>query len=68
MLNKRGKLKDEEIVELARTNKPIFRWLKPTPPPMIKVAEVEELECQEEVENMDVVNAVRRAAQSAVVW
>ena len=33
MFNKRGKLKDDELIELARTKKNIFSWLKPTPPP-----------------------------------
>jgi hypothetical protein len=56
VFNKRGKLKDEEIRELARTKKSIFSWLKRPPPPMAKVME---FECQGEVENMDVVNAVR---------
>ena len=41
LFNKRGKRKYDEIIELARTNKNIFSWLKPTPPPPnIKVAEV----------------------------
>ena len=57
--NKRGKLKDDKIKELARTNLNIFSWLKPSPPPMIKVAEVMEVECQDEVENMDVGDAMR---------
>ena len=49
----------DEIKELPRTNKNIFSWLRPPPPPMIKVAKVVKLEYQDEVENMDVVNAVR---------
>ena len=48
----------DEIKELARTNKNIFSWLKPPTTHMIKVAEVVEIECQDEMENMDVVDAV----------
>ena len=58
VFNKRGKLKDDEIKELGRTNKNIFCWLKPTPPPMITLAEVVELECQEEVQKMDMFDTV----------
>ena len=38
VFNKRGKLKVDEIKELARTNKNIFSWLNPTPPPVPKLA------------------------------
>ena len=38
--NKRGKLKVDELKELTRTNKNIFSWLKPQPPPVIQVARV----------------------------
>jgi hypothetical protein len=30
VFNKRGKLKDDELIELARTNRNIFSWLKPS--------------------------------------
>ena len=56
--NKRGELKVDEIKELTRTNKNIFSWLRPPTTHMIKVAEVVEIECQDEMENMDVVDAV----------
>ena len=49
----------DEIKELARINKNIFSWLKLLPPPIIKVAEVVEIECQDDVENMDRVDAVQ---------
>jgi hypothetical protein len=48
VFNKRGKLNVDEMKELSRTNKNIFSWLKPTPAPMLKVAKVVEMECQEE--------------------
>ena len=59
VFNKRGKLKDDEIVELARTNKNIFSWLKPTLPPMPKLAKVMETEQMDTPEDMDVVDTVR---------
>ena len=44
--------------ELARTNKNIFSWLKPEPTPILKVAKVVEMECKDEIENIDMVNTV----------
>ena len=54
VFNKRGKLKDDELKELARTNKNIFSWLKPTPAPVLKLAKVMGVEHTEEMEDMDV--------------
>ena len=45
--------------ELARTNKNIFSWLKPTPAPMLKRAKVLEMENMDEIENMDMVDTVQ---------
>ena len=59
MFNKRGKLKADEIIELARTNKNIFNWLKPTPPPMPMQTKVVEMEQMDTPEYMDVVDTVR---------
>jgi hypothetical protein len=57
VFNKRGKLKDDELKELSRTNKNIFSWLKPkpTPAPLHMLAKVMEVE----VKDMDVVDTVR---------
>jgi hypothetical protein len=59
VFNKRGKLKVDEIKELARTNKYIFSWLKPTPPPMPELAKVMEIEQMDSSEYMDVVDTVQ---------
>ena len=59
VFNKRGKLKEDELKELSRTNKNIFSWLKPkskpTHTPVYMLAKVMEVE----VEDMDVVDTVR---------
>ena len=61
VFNKRGKLKEDELKELARTNKNILSWLKtkPTPAPVPKLAKVMEVEHTDEIEDMDVVDTVR---------
>ena len=59
VFNKRGKLKEDELKELSRTNKNIFSWLKPkskpTQTPVYMLANVMEVE----VEDMDVVDTVQ---------
>ena len=40
--NKRGKLKKEEIVELTRTNKNMFDWVKVVPSVMVAEKELED--------------------------